>query len=1373
MKRVFLPLIIFGLLSIFSLQTFSQTTIWSEDFTYADGTTVGPGSPAKWTLAIPPSPDWFEVRSNRMEGKEVDSEAVWTSESINISGYVNVTITVDLSEAGSMENSDYIQTTYQVDGGSETDFATNGYLTNDFTSATASQSGLAGTYLVLRVRMNNNSNSEYHRFDNVVVQGTIISSPPVAEFSADNTNPFIGDAVNFTDLSSNYPDSWNWSFSPPSVTYLSGTDQNSQNPQVQFDASGLYTVTLSATNSIGEDSEVKVDYIDVLPPDIIISNGSITACEGTFYDSGGSGSNYSNGENYTYTIYASGSGYQVQAAFSSFVVQNLFNGNLTDYLEIYDGENTSATLIGQYYGSNSPGTVNSTNSAGALTFYFHSNNWNNQAGWEATISCIPPVAPVADFTADLTSAGVNQTVSFTDLSTNIPTAWNWSISPATVTYTGGTNSSSQNPQVQFTATGLYTVTLTASNSGGADDEIKTDYIEVIDCTVSTLPWNEDFNTGGVIPSCWQNIDNMGNGEVWEFDNPGLRSIGTSSAANGFAIFDSDNYTNNGMAEDADLITPLFDFSAESTVYIQFEHYFLSGFGGAAEFSLSTNGGGSWTTIDNWTATTANAQIETYDVSAYVAGQSQVYFRWTWTGDWSWFWAIDDIVITNAAIATGSWTGIVDSDWDNTGNWSDGLVPGIATSVVIPAGAPNYPVIDGFATCKSLSIEDGGAITVDATGDLNVLGFMENGQGASGSFTLNGGNCNLSGDYYSEIGSLTDINSGTWTFYNWYRNSSTVWSKGTIQLSGGTINANGSIIWSNFDIVGIMDGPVEINIGGTYRNSSDDWTMTDGTINMLGTDGTGPFYIMASTWGAGNYASAYNLSINGPDDAEFRTNPEGDVTGLIVSNDLNVNTGLFTTESAGSQSDDVSVGGDFNIGVRGKATAYVTSSFTVSGNTLFEADHNNAGSFLDNGNTSVSGSSSVEQYIESEMWHLVSPPVDGATINTFLSVYLKEYNEPTDTWTYLIEPLTTPMIANQGYAAWASDALTGPKTVTYTGALNTGDFNLSSFSYTPASPKVGWNLVGNPYPSMLVWNNSWSKTDMFEWACVHQDGNDGCFNAATSEVWPTEGSPLTNGNIPVGQGFWVRASTGSASLTIPQAERVHDNQTIYKSTQTIIHQAVRLKVEGNNDKDYVWIDFTPEATEGLDPKFDLQKRWGYAESPQIYAYGQDGDLYSVSTLPMVKNGLVVPLGLQVGAEGAYSISTSEFRGMTDYGVTVILEDLATGTFTELDDETTYEFIASPEDDAHRFNLHFQDMMTGFEPNELASLSIYSWKDYVYVLTEKSIIRQVVIYDILGHEVYSEENINQSQTRIQLSTEPGYYVVKAQFDDLIITQKVFVE
>ena len=45
-----------------------------------------------------------------------------------------------------------------------------------------------------------------------------------------------------------------------------------------------------------------------------------------------------------------------------------------------------------------------------------------------------------------------------------------------ITYVGGTNSSSQNPQVQFNAEGYYTVSLTATNVNGSDTEIKLNYI---------------------------------------------------------------------------------------------------------------------------------------------------------------------------------------------------------------------------------------------------------------------------------------------------------------------------------------------------------------------------------------------------------------------------------------------------------------------------------------------------------------------------------------------------------------------------------------------------------------------------------------------------------------------------------------------------------------------------------------------------------------------------------------------------------------------------------------------------------------------------------------------------------------------------------
>ncbi|UKN00146.1 T9SS type A sorting domain-containing protein [Paracrocinitomix mangrovi] len=97
-------------------------------------------------------------------------------------------------------------------------------------------------------------------------------------------------------------------------------------------------------------------------------------------------------------------------------------------------------------------------------------------------ACVPvnPQPPVANFVADITTTVEGGSVNFTDLSTNYPTSWAWSVTPATgVTYINGTDASSQDPTIQFATAGTYTVTLTASNIYGSDDEIKTDYITVV------------------------------------------------------------------------------------------------------------------------------------------------------------------------------------------------------------------------------------------------------------------------------------------------------------------------------------------------------------------------------------------------------------------------------------------------------------------------------------------------------------------------------------------------------------------------------------------------------------------------------------------------------------------------------------------------------------------------------------------------------------------------------------------------------------------------------------------------------------------------------------------------------------------------------
>lgn len=83
---------------------------------------------------------------------------------------------------------------------------------------------------------------------------------PDAEFGYDATIICTGDTINFTDSTLNNPGAWIWSFSPSTVTFIN-SNQNSQNPSVRFDTSGYYTVSLTASNLNGNDTETKASLV--------------------------------------------------------------------------------------------------------------------------------------------------------------------------------------------------------------------------------------------------------------------------------------------------------------------------------------------------------------------------------------------------------------------------------------------------------------------------------------------------------------------------------------------------------------------------------------------------------------------------------------------------------------------------------------------------------------------------------------------------------------------------------------------------------------------------------------------------------------------------------------------------------------------------------------------------------------------------------------------------------------------------------------------------------------------------------------------------------------------------------------------------------
>jgi len=177
--------------------------------------------------------------------------------------------------------------------------------------------------------------------------------------------------------------------------------------------------------------------------------------------------------------------------------------------------NSSGRIIGTLTGGGSFCTaLTAPDSYGKVSYHWTSNGTPNNErlktyldpgntgllvlnGSSDPCTAVNPTAPIAQFSATPTTVNTGGTVSFTDLSSGSPTSWAWTISGSGWSYTGGTSATSQNPQVIFNTVGQYTVTLVASNSMGSDNEIKTNYITVVQqsgpCAGSSATCDEYIN----------------------------------------------------------------------------------------------------------------------------------------------------------------------------------------------------------------------------------------------------------------------------------------------------------------------------------------------------------------------------------------------------------------------------------------------------------------------------------------------------------------------------------------------------------------------------------------------------------------------------------------------------------------------------------------------------------------------------------------------------------------------------------------------------------------------------------------------------------------------------------------------------------------
>lgn len=475
------------------------------------------------------------------------------------------------------------------------------------------------------------------------------------------------------------------------------------------------------------------------------------------------------------------------------------------------------------------------------------------------------------------------------------------------------------------------------------------------CGIGSLPFIENFD-GGIVPSaCWTSFrgtNGLGTLKDWTSNPNGYGGSG------GAAFVQFENVDGTLKTEDW-LVTPKITIPFGSNFSLNYYEKQGSSLDYSSRYyvKVSTSLTPEITSFQN-IATYGEASFGTgytkrsIDLSSY-AGQN-VYIAFVLEQDNGDSWYIDNVVVSNtmATGPDGTWIGNTSDDWATASNWSNGTIPSSSVSVVIPAGCKNYPVVNETASCNNITIQNNAALTIAGGANFSTNNIYV-GSGISGSFTMTGGTCNVSNYFYSELGSRITISGGTINLDYWTRNTSTSYAVGNITLSGGTINAT-NVYYSAGNIVGIMNGPFIMNIKGNYISNSNNWSVTGGTVNLLGTANYTNLYISSSNLSLG--CVAYNLNVNAPNKTYYFCSLLTGKNTIYVKNNLTVTAGsLQLIKSATVKVGVLDVDGNFIINTGASLTCDSTT-INVGGSWINNGTFNPAKSLVafDGGNQSISG-----------------------------------------------------------------------------------------------------------------------------------------------------------------------------------------------------------------------------------------------------------------------------------------------------------------------------------------------------------------------------------------------------------------------------------
>ena len=423
------------------------------------------------------------------------------------------------------------------------------------------------------------------------------------------------------------------------------------------------------------------------------------------------------------------------------------------------------------------------------------------------------------------------------------------------------------------------------------------------------------------------------------------------------------------------------------------------------------------------------------------------------------------------------------------------------------------------------------------------------------------------------------------------------------------------------------------------------------------------------------------------------------------------------------------------------------------------------------------------------WYLGSPVAGGLSsiLDAAGANVVKYWDEPGAAWVEITDN-TTALDVGRGH--YLRSFTPGNQTLTFTGgALNNGTYTLP-LTANGASFN-GFNLVSNPYPSYLKWDDV-AKTNVGStvWYRTSNGPNNMVFDTYNSNGnvgTSNNGAGNVSQYIPPMQAFWVKVEgSTTGNIVMENADRSHHvsgMQGMHSLLDKQMFANINLIKDTLRDQAIVYSSYT---TTDIFDAYDSEKMF-QANAPQLYSKINDKKVV-INAKNFMQRNEKTPLFMNIPSAGTYSMQLGEFN--SSFG-SIWLEDLSNGQLQNLLINDTYTFETEAGQDLARFVLHFgyPEQIFGTDVHETTEDNIdvpINWNDISVVATDDKTIdltaslneldaqqtKMVSVFDMTGRQIMSG-SFENGKNQIQVPAANAVYMVHVSVGSAHKVFKVLIQ